>query len=637
MAEINGADVDVATTKRILAFLNGVSTAVDIAGSEPQAGPIRDDPTTGYGDQVRDYDIGLLVAQRILDKRATLGPNGFTDLAQLSNISGFGQDKFNDLVYSHGPVFYGEWETKAQSPVPVVHAALLRTGKVLMFAGTAEVGLPLASAVWDPEANGGAGSYSEQTADELYEDDLFCSHHSFLDNGKLLVNGGAIPGQGNGIVETYLFDPDPPQERWSRVQDMSHPRWYPTTVSLPDPPEAITFSGRDASGSVVPQVEAYDRTADTWTVLPDTVNTTTITTVATICSIVTILLFALFGILAGLISLVVCTIITIVTVIVSRTTPNKLLDIYPGMHLLPDGRIFYTGTRWASGRGLWSNPEATAAFDRSSRTWADVDNHVIRDRTEGMSVILPPDNMRVMVIGGRGDNQNNDIVSTDTVEMIDFNDQTPRWRLVQAMHTKRRNVNAVLLPTGKVLVCAGIEGFKAGNPATDAVLTAEEYDPATDAWTELAEMETGRLYHSVSLLLPDARVVNLGGIIGDGNFSLTNEVEVYSPPYKFMGPPPEIDDPFPDTISYGETFNVHSPQAETIGSVVLIRPGASTHHTDSEQRIVPLASEPSGDTFLAVTAPGGSNARNLATPGHYMLFIVTREGVPSHARFVHLS
>lgn len=635
MAEISGADVDEATAERVLAFLNGASTAADIAGSEPQDGPIRDDPSTGYGDQVRDYDIGLLVAQRILDKRATLGPNGFTDLAQLSNISGFGQDKFNDLVYSHGPAFYGEWETKAQSPVAVVHAALLRTGKVLMFAGTAEVNLPLASAVWDPEANGGAGSYSEQTGDELYEHDLFCSHHSFLDNGKLLVNGGAIPGQGNGIDATYLFDPA--DERWSQVQDMSHPRWYPTTVSLPDPPEAITFSGRDASGGVVPQIESYDRTADTWTVLPDTFKTTTIATVATICAIVTILLFALFGILAGIISLLVCTVIVIVTVIVTRTTPNKGLEIYPGMHLLPDGRVFYTGTRWDSGRGLWSNPEATAALDRNSRTWADVSNHVVRDRTEGMSVILPPDNMRVLVIGGRGDDRGNSIVSTDTVEMIDFNDQAPQWRLVQSMHTKRRNVNAVLLPTGNVLVCAGIEGFKAGNPATDAVLTAEEYDPAADAWTELAEMETARLYHSVSLLLPDARVVNLGSIIGDGNFNLTSEVEVYSPPYIFKGPPPEIADPFPDDISYGETFEVLSPQAEAIGSIVLVRPGASTHHTDSEQRIVPLAFRPTVDEILAVTTPGGTNARNLAVPGYYMLFIVTREGVPSHARFVRLS
>ena len=77
MAEINGTGVDVATTKRILAFLNGASTAVDIAGSEPQDGPVRDDPTTGYGDQVRDYDIGELVAERIINKRGTLGPNGF--------------------------------------------------------------------------------------------------------------------------------------------------------------------------------------------------------------------------------------------------------------------------------------------------------------------------------------------------------------------------------------------------------------------------------------------------------------------------------------------------------------------------------------------------------------------------------
>lgn len=88
-----------ATTKQlILDFLNTAASAAAIAGSEPQEGPVHDDPEEGYGDQIRDYDIGPTVAQRIINKRNSLG--SFTDLSQLAGISHFAEDKFNDLIFS---------------------------------------------------------------------------------------------------------------------------------------------------------------------------------------------------------------------------------------------------------------------------------------------------------------------------------------------------------------------------------------------------------------------------------------------------------------------------------------------------------------------------------------------------------
>ena len=88
----------------ILDFLNQAKVASDIAGDEPQRGPIEDDPLRkGPG----GYDIGITVAQRILEKRASLGGR-FTNLTQLANIPYFGIDKFNDLVYTftrlHAPI-----------------------------------------------------------------------------------------------------------------------------------------------------------------------------------------------------------------------------------------------------------------------------------------------------------------------------------------------------------------------------------------------------------------------------------------------------------------------------------------------------------------------------------------------------
>jgi hypothetical protein len=95
-----GGDVDPIIEKRILDFINSAEKAADIAGIEPAEGPVFDDPTTGYGDQIKDYDIGLTVAARIISERKKLGPSGFTSLDQLFAVRYVGIDKINDLVYS---------------------------------------------------------------------------------------------------------------------------------------------------------------------------------------------------------------------------------------------------------------------------------------------------------------------------------------------------------------------------------------------------------------------------------------------------------------------------------------------------------------------------------------------------------
>ncbi|MFB3099063.1 MAG: galactose oxidase-like domain-containing protein [Acidimicrobiia bacterium] len=584
MATISGQGVDGETTQRILDFLNRAQTAADIAGKEPQAGPVHDDPRTGYGDQIADYDIGETVARRIIDRRMIYGVNGFTDLAQLSGIPGFGRDKFKDLVFSFGPASYGKWTVLPDSPVYVVHAAVLRTGKVLMYAGTAEVGYPLNSATWNPKT----GTYKVQSGTDAYSDDLFCSHHVALADGNLLVNGGAVPGTARGIKATYEFNPS--SETWVPKTDMQYARWYPTTVAVPVD-KAITMSGYDHTVSIASKVESYDPHGNShqgdWDTLP-----------------------------AG---------------------ADRTLEIYPGLHLMPDGKILYTGTRWDGAKGPWVSPGTTALFDLATNTWSPVGDHVVRDRTEGMSVVLPPDNKRVLVIGGRGDRPISVSVSTNTVEMIDFNDATPTWKQVAGMHYSRRNVNAVLLPTGRVLVCAGISGWKWGSPGPSPVYTAEEYDPTANKWVKLAAMKVPRQYHSCSLLLPDARVLNLGSVesVHGAGHDLIKDVEVFSPPYLFRGPRPKITS-VDSVVHHGQKFAIGTLKAADIGSVVLVRPMAITHHTDSEQRVIPLKFTKKNSTTLTATAPNGNHPHYNAQRGYYMLFLVSKKDIPSEAKFVQL-
>ncbi|MCB0396103.1 MAG: baseplate J/gp47 family protein [Flavobacteriales bacterium] len=77
--------------ERILAFANS-ATKDDLDHK------ISDDPNTGYGDQIDDYDIGALVAERIVAKRNIIG--SYTSLDQLLDVKGFGIDKLNDMAYT---------------------------------------------------------------------------------------------------------------------------------------------------------------------------------------------------------------------------------------------------------------------------------------------------------------------------------------------------------------------------------------------------------------------------------------------------------------------------------------------------------------------------------------------------------
>ena len=75
----------------------------------------------------------------------------------------------------------------------------------------------------------------------------------------------------------------------------------------------------------------------------------------------------------------------------------------------------------------------------------------------------------------------------------------------------RRQLNATLLPDGKVLVTGGTAAPGFSDPS-GAVHAAELWDPATENWTTLASSSgIPRVYHSTALLLPDGRVLSTGG------------------------------------------------------------------------------------------------------------------------------
>jgi galactose oxidase len=207
------------------------------------------------------------------------------------------------------------------------------------------------------------------------------------------------------------------------------------------------------------------------------------------------------------------------------------------------------------------------------------------------------------------------------------------------MHYARRQHNATLLPDGSVLVTGGTQGgtfnnLEPGNP----VHVAELWDPVCRNWTLMALESVDRCYHSTAVLLPDGRVLSGGGGEWAPEANQSNDpihthsnAQLFSPPYLFKGARPVIVEA-PDLVSYGQTFRVETATPGDIDQVTLIRLSSVTHSFNQNQRINFLAFSVDA-CCLAVTAPPNAN---VCPPGHYLLFILNKNKVPSEASIVQI-
>lgn len=218
-----------------------------------------------------------------------------------------------------------------------------------------------------------------------------------------------------------------------------------------------------------------------------------------------------------------------------------------------------------------------------------------------------------------------------TAEVIDLNVSSPTWRLVAPMKYRRRHLNATLLPDLKVLISGGTTYH---NSLTDAVLTPELWDPKTESFTNLAPMSVKRVYHSTALLLPNGKVLHLGGNKepsgGVGEF----RAQLFSPPYLFKGSRAEISSS-PASASYGQKIIISTPNNTRVNRVTVVRHGSVTHAFNMGQRGNELVFQrkAGSTTNLEVTMPATAN---LCPPGHYMLFLITLTGVPSNAKVIQI-
>ncbi len=122
------------------------------------------------------------------------------------------------------PDVIGQWSLVAPLPYYPVHTHLLPTGQVMFWGGSGEDGTGAVTGgdAWDP-ANQSVSILSKPGYD------IFCSGHSFLADGTLVVAGGHISDSvGLSRASTY----NPFTDAWSYLPNMNAGRWYPTTTVL---------------------------------------------------------------------------------------------------------------------------------------------------------------------------------------------------------------------------------------------------------------------------------------------------------------------------------------------------------------------------------------------------------------------
>ncbi|MBN9560395.1 MAG: DUF1929 domain-containing protein [Alphaproteobacteria bacterium] len=95
-------------------------------------------------------------------------------------------------------------------------------------------------------------------------------------------------------------------------------------------------------------------------------------------------------------------------------------------------------------------------------------------------------------------------------------------------------------------------------------------------------------------------------------------------------------DLLPALVHHGQQFTIATAQAAAIRKVVLVRPMAPTHNTDTEQRVIQLSFFASAADTVTATAPNGWHPHAIAPRGYYMVFILNADGVPSEAKFIQL-
>jgi large repetitive protein len=410
------------------------------------------------------------------------------------------------------------------------------------------------------------GAATERLVSETGHD-MFCPGTANLADGRILVNGGLSSGR------TSIFDPA--TGAWIRAADMNIPRGYEGTTPLADG-SVFTLGGSWSGGVGDKHGEVWTAAAG-WRRLPGVL-------VDAFLSVDTTRVFGMDSHLWLL-----------------STGNGRVLHAGPGveMHWIDtsgDGRVRSIGRR-------------------GDDTFSVNGNAVMYDVG------------KILKVGGAAGYEG--VVANANAYVIDVG-ATVDVRKIQPMAFERAFDNAVVLPSGQVVVVGGAT-IAAGFSDSNSVLAPELFEPSTETFVTLPPMSVPRNYHSVALLLPDGRVVSSGGgLCGAGCAANHADLQILSPPYLFNADGSAAARPVirsaPSSASHGTTISVTTDGP--IAAFAMMRASSSTHALNNDQRRLPLSFHSSASNVYAVDIPSNPG---WALPGLYMLFAMSDRGVPSVA------
>ncbi|MCC6661957.1 MAG: DUF1929 domain-containing protein [Phycisphaerales bacterium] len=292
----------------------------------------------------------------------------------------------------------------------------------------------------------------------------------------------------------------------------------------------------------------------------------------------------------------------------SEFTPSALL--YNGLVLITwsPPQVYNPAT------GVW---RATGDFVQAARGWPGHSDH---------SIVVLEDG-RVLAIGISG----TPTASTRMGEVYD--PATESWSTTSNPGLIRFQAEVVQLPDGRVLVAGG-ETKQSSPPVPNSlgiVKWTDLYDPASDSWRRVSDLNRFAEYHAVTLLIPDGRVVTTGGTRIKFQVGPTSaDIEAFSPPYLRRGVRPSITNQPGPSLRRGQVVELEIAPATRLTSVVLTGTMSHTHWVDGgvpRRLVLPVTRE--GSTSR-VTLPAGADVLPLGT---YMLFAMV-DDIPSVAKIV---
>ena len=479
----------------------------------------------------------------------------------------------------------GAWTAVIPMPNNAVAAALLPTGKVLTWSSNNEFTF-----------EGDIGTARSQTHTALFDpitltstlrivtntlSDMFCPGTTMLSDGRLLVNGGS------SSPSTNIYNPW--TDAWSAAAPMNIARGYNSSVMQADG-SVLTLGGSWSGG-------AQNKLGEVWSVDSG------------------------WSLRSG-ISAKPITGLDPEDIALGRVSRG---DNHMWLFSVGDGLTFHAGP---SAQMSWITTSGNGAL-ASAGLRAD-DPYSMN----GQAVMY--DVGKILKTGGAPAYQQ--AAATSKTYVIDINDAVADLnnpvvvRATAPMAFPRALANGVVLPSGQVLIVGG-QTFSALFSDDRAVLIPELWDPVQETFSQMAPMQTPRVYHSTALLLPDARVFVAGGGLCGACTANHENAEIFSPPYLFNanGTPairPTIK-AAPTMALLGSTITVTADTQNLTFEV--LRMSATTHDVNNDQRRIPLATAANPNNAYDLTI---SSDPGVVLPGYYMLFAINAQGTPSVARTI---